>query len=468
MFKNKRILLLTILIVLSVSTAFVPVSSYPKGSTHTMLQIIKGLLLTLSWMTFYYFLKKAFFERYKSVYKKDLPRIILFITRIIMFLGTVLSIIVFVLGQSIFSIVAVGGLVSAGLTFALGELILDAFSGVILETESPFEVGDWVKTHDDNEGRVMKINWRTVILEHHDGYLVVVPHRKIAQGFTNYSKPHKMSWDIVEVTLDHSIPVERAERILRAGLLNVPSIYQNKCDVTAIKAHESGIIYELRYMIPDRMVKDGVKHDVLQAVTEHLHLYKLRLSETLGEYAITQGGKPYQEETPLTIENLIEKVDFLKSLPKAVGPKLSQNANRLVFGQGEQIVKEGDKGQSMFLIGEGMVEISINYKNNAGHKKEKKLFRMGYPEYFGEMALLLNEKRSATVTAMMNTVVYEISQDVLKHALKDNPKAFEKMKKSAIAKREENKRTKSQMERLKEKKKAPSKGLLTNFKKFFK
>jgi CRP-like cAMP-binding protein len=131
-------------------------------------------------------------------------------------------------------------------------------------------------------------------------------------------------------------------------------------------------------------------------------------------------------------------------------------------------VSEGDVGQSMFLVGEGLVEISITYKDSTGHKKEKKLFDLGFPEYFGEMALLLNEKRSATVKALMNTVVYEISQEALKRALKDNPNAFEKLVKQAKEKREKNKLTKTQMEQLKEKKPASSKGLLSNFKKFFK
>jgi len=139
-----------------------------------------------------------------------------------------------------------------------------------------------------------------------------------------------------------------------------------------------------------------------------------------------------------------------------------------VFGEGEKIVTQGDEGQSMFLIGEGLVEISIDYKDNAGHKKEKKLFRLGFPEYFGEMALLLNEKRSATVRALMNTVVYEISQDELKRTLKSNPKAFSNLAKQAVEKREKNKLTRTEMEKLKEKKTAPSKGLLSNFKKFFK
>jgi small-conductance mechanosensitive channel/CRP-like cAMP-binding protein len=440
---------------------------FPKGSIHIVLQVVKGLLVILSWSVFYYLVKVSLFERYKRVYKKEVPRIILMATKFFTFFFAALSIVVFVLGQSVLSIVAFGGLVSAGLAFALGELILDAFSGVILETESPFEVGDWIKTQDGAEGRVVKVNWRTVILENIDEYLIVIPHRKIAQGFTNFSKPQKSYWDSIEITLDHSVPVERAERILRAGVMAVPSIHQQKCDVTATKADESGITYEIRYMVPELLVYREVKHDVIDALTHHLHKYHLRISEVIGEYAISQGGKPYQEESPLTIAHLINQVEIFNGLPKSAMKALSEHANRLFFREGEKIVVEGEAGQSMFLIGEGLVEITISYKDNSGKIKQKKLFDLGFPEYFGEMAMLLNEKRSATVTAMMNTIVYEISQNALKRILKQHPKAFEKLAKQARERRDKNILTKTQMEKLKDKREAPSKGLLANFKKFF-
>lgn len=468
MVKNRSMIILAILILVIIATSLIPVSLIPKGSLHITLQIIKGLLVALSWSIFYYLIKITIFDRYKRVYKKEVPRIALISTKFFVFIFTVLSIIVFVFGKSILSIVALGGLVSAGLTFAIGELILDAFSGVILETESPFDVGDWIKTLDDVEGRVVKVNWRTVILENIDEYLIIVPHRKIAQGFINYSKPNRSYWDSVEITLDHSVPVERAERILRAGVMTVPSIHQQKCDVTANKADESGITYEIRYMVPDLIAHREVKHDVIDALTQQLHKYRLRISEVIGEYAISKGGKPYQEESPLTIANLIHKVEFFNSLPSEAVTKLAENANRLLFREGEIIVHEGDEGQSMFLIGEGLVEISITYKDNNNRMRQKKLFDLGYPEYFGEMALLLNEKRSATVKALMNTIVYEISQDALKSTLKNNPKAFVKLAKQAKERREKNLLTKTQMEKMKEQRAAPSKGLLANFKKFFK
>lgn len=466
--KSKNLVLLAILIMLIISSILIPISSFPKGSVYITLQVVKSGLIILAWVFFYYLLKSSFFERYKHVYKKELPRIVLIITRFFIVVSAVLSVIVFVLGQSIFSIMALGGLLSAGLTFALGELILDAFSGIILETESPFEINDWIKVPDGSVGKVIAINWRTVILQSHTDYLMIVPHRKMAQGFINYSKPKRSYWDVVEISLDHSIPIDRAERILRAGVMVVPSIYDKKCDVAVIKANESGIVYEIAYMVPDVSISRRVKHDVIEHVIRHLHNNKMRVSETLGEYAISQGGKPFQEESPLTVEYLLGHVDLFTKLPKSVITQLSQKAVRHFFTEGEKIVTEGEEGQSLFLIGEGLVDVSIAYKNNAGATREKELFHLGFPEYFGEMALFLNDKRSATVTAAMNTVVYEISQDLLKHVLKDNPKAFENLKKLAKERKEKNKLTKTELEKMKEKKETHSKGLLANIKKFFK
>jgi len=468
MLKKKNIALLLLLIILIILSSLVPVSVHGKGPFHISMQILKGFLIAFSWSVFYYFVKISFFERYKAVYHREIPRIISFLAKMLIFICAALSIVVFVIGQSVLSIFAVGGLLGAGLTFALGELILDAFSGVILETESPFAIHDWIKTLAGEEGRVVKINWRTVILESLDGYLIVIPHRKIAQGFINYSKPERNYWDSIEIALDHTIPVERAERILRAGAMMTPSIHNQQCDVTAKKANESGVTYEVRYLVPDFSIYREVKHDVIDCVTQHLHAYNLRISEVIGEYMISQGARPFKEESPLTIENLIKKVELFKDLPQEAVAQLSHNAVRQLYGEGEQIVREGEEGKSLFLIGEGIVEISIAYKSSTGAKKKKKLFRLNYPESFGEMALLLNDKRSATVTAVMSTVVYEISQDLLKATLKNHPKIFDKLKKQALAKKEKNKLTKDQMEKVKDKKAPPSKGLLASLKKFFK
>ena len=64
----------------------------------------------MSWIVLYFLIKVSFFERYEVVYKKDVPRIVLSTTKFIIFVCAFLSIVVFVLGQSILSILTLGGL----------------------------------------------------------------------------------------------------------------------------------------------------------------------------------------------------------------------------------------------------------------------------------------------------------------------------------------------------------------------
>jgi small-conductance mechanosensitive channel/CRP-like cAMP-binding protein len=463
---HKSFMIFSILFLLIISSAMINTSLMPSGPLHITLQAFKAILIGLSWITLYVLIKAIFFDRYKRLFKRDVPRIVFMTTKLLIFVAIILSIIVFVLGKSIFSLVALGGLVSAGLTFALGDLILDAFSGVILETESPFELGDWIKPLGGDLGKVVEVNWRTVILQNLEGHLIVIPHRKIAQGFINYNKPEMDYWDKVEITVDHSIPVDRATRILRAGAMQAPSIYDRQCKVKALKTTEGGIVYEIKYKVLDVLKSLDARHDVIEYVIKSLHAYSLRVSEYLGEYAIRKGGRPYQEDLPLSVEKLIRQVDMFKSLPKSAVLKLTEQVKRHVFSEGDKIVSEGEEGESLFMIGEGVVEISIAYKTKSGTKKQKQLFVLSYPGSFGEMALLLNEKRAATVTAMMNTVVYEISQDLLISTLKNHPKILKKLTEQALEKKNKNKMTKTEMESLKEDTEKHPKGLLSKLETF--
>lgn len=74
---------------------------------------------------------------------------------------------------------------------------------------------------------------------------------------------------------------------------------------------------------------------------------------------------------------------------KALG-RLERLTRERAFGTGEVIVKEGDEGTGFFLITSGKVVVT---------REGTELSVLGVDEFFGEMALLDNYRRSATVTA---------------------------------------------------------------------
>ncbi len=106
----------------------------------------------------------------------------------------------------------------------------------------------------------------------------------------------------------------------------------------------------------------------------------------------------------------VEKVLFLKSIDlfsQIPGEDLSQIAlitDELQFDSGDEIVRQGDNGQTLFLIIAGKVRIHAE-----GVADD--LAVLGERGVFGEMSLLDNEPRSASVTAMTDVVCLKIERD---------------------------------------------------------
>jgi CRP-like cAMP-binding protein len=87
--------------------------------------------------------------------------------------------------------------------------------------------------------------------------------------------------------------------------------------------------------------------------------------------------------------------------------------NREVFYKGQTIIEQGAMGHRAFYIESGTVEIAVKEDNHT-----LTVSRLGPGEIFGEMALIENCPRTASVKAVEDTVVTEISQDVLDTKLK--------------------------------------------------
>ncbi len=84
----------------------------------------------------------------------------------------------------------IAGLGLGGLAFALAakDLLANIFSGIVIITDKPFSIGDWVKT-GDVEGTVVDINFRSTKLRLFDHALVTVPNSNIVNAsVVNYTK----------------------------------------------------------------------------------------------------------------------------------------------------------------------------------------------------------------------------------------------------------------------------------------
>ena len=86
------------------------------------------------------------------------------------------------------------------------------------------------------------------------------------------------------------------------------------------------------------------------------------------------------------------------------------------FEPGEVIIKENDKGETAYIIDSGRVEVT---KQLDGEKVHLGYIEAG--ETFGEMSMIDDKPRSATVTAVKETVAREIHRDEFFESLQTDP-----------------------------------------------
>jgi CRP-like cAMP-binding protein len=118
-------------------------------------------------------------------------------------------------------------------------------------------------------------------------------------------------------------------------------------------------------------------------------------------------SSPLKERLSSPMLSIVEKVLFLKSVDlfsKISGEDLSRLAGiaeEVTFAQDELIFPEGEIGDTLYLIVDGSVMI---------HRQEKEIKRLGAKEAFGEMAILDNEPRNASVTALTDVTCLKIDR----------------------------------------------------------
>jgi CRP-like cAMP-binding protein len=117
------------------------------------------------------------------------------------------------------------------------------------------------------------------------------------------------------------------------------------------------------------------------------------------------------------IEALLAEAPILRALPGEGLHRLAISARPLLLGPTERFVIEGQPGTSMFLVGEGEVEVRLRRED--GH--DWLADTMGRGEIVGEMALITGGPRTATVRSVGETVIYEIGRQQYEPLLREYP-----------------------------------------------
>src|SRR5882762_4023568 len=106
------------------------------------------------------------------------------------------------------------------------------------------------------------------------------------------------------------------------------------------------------------------------------------------------------------MKGLISRVDFFSGLNEKIRKKLADACILRQFTRSEIIVRQGETGLGLYLIAKGRVNVA---REQDGVRMQ--VAELGPEQFFGEMSLLDNKPRSATVTGIEDSECVLLTRD---------------------------------------------------------
>ncbi len=337
-----------------------------------------------------------------------------------------------------------GGLVTAGLTFSLQQTLGDLVAGLLLQAEAPFKVGDWIAYDSDPShiGRVVEINWRATKIVTDDLVELAVPNSLLSKAaIINYHEPALPARRSVHLTVSYDTPPERAMAIAMSVTREVDGVLPEPEATCLLESFaDSGITYVLRYFVRDQarraLIDSAVRVRLWYALKrEGVTIVFPRTDVALVDVHGERGGIAAAEQS--LREELFLHVDFLRVLPKEERVALAERARTELYASGETVVREGGDGSEMYVLADGELAVFTDQ----GRREIARITRGGF---FGEMALLTGEPRSATVRAVTPCTVHVIDKRVMQAIFDKHPKMLDVVSEAVATRQDQLARTRGE------------------------
>lgn len=375
-------------------------------------------ILEVGWMLAFAFgairTTVAFVLRLARMRDVQTPKILRDVLDFVLYALAALPILNSELHVNLSSLLATSAIVSVVLGMALQETLGNFFSGLSIQIERPFQVGDLIRVQDET-GKVVQVTWRATKLETRREVLVIpnsVVAKELVRNYTLRDIPIRRD---VKFTLSYGAPPNRVKQVLREVVAEIPFVLQTPRPSIKVKGfNESGVVYKVGLYCSSFYELSDAEDALLTNLWYRLRREQIEIPYPHRTVQMVEEPLPSHRLTVEQRQDLLRTVDLFASLGPAQRDALAEDLAVRHFGKGERVIEEGAPGNTFYLVADGSVAVMAG-------KPAREVTRLAVGQYFGEMSLLTGEPRSATVVAAEDALLLEVDRPTFAKLFANHP-----------------------------------------------
>jgi len=344
-------------------------------------------------------------------------------------------------GVDLGSLVTTSAILTAVLAFAMQDTLGNLLGGLAIQVDNSVRVGDWVKV-DDVTGRVRDIRWRSTLIETRNWETVLIPNSQLMKGrvaILGRREGAPRQWRrLLNFMVDPGVPPARVIAIVEDEMreLAIPNVARTPAASCVLFGFELGNLrYQLRYFLTDILEDDTTDSMVRVHLFATMQRAGIRIAEPQHTVHAVQRDEAHAEtvkKRELTRRvQALDGVQLFTGLSDAEKSDIAERMQYAPYARGDIITKQGGQAHWLYILAFG--EAEVLYEPPSGPPQAIGALRAG--EFFGEMALLSGEARSATVVAKTDVECYRLDRASFQELLATRPEIVEEVARIAGARK---------------------------------
>ncbi len=414
---------LSFLVVYCLIKAAIPIFEYNDlASTADSLDVAATIVVWMAALRIIFYFVIDYFLRQKKGYV--VPTITRDFALVILYVIVAMIVLKHKTDVNLGSLLTTSAILTAVIGFAMQDTLGNLFSGLAIQVEHPYQIGDWIG-FEGVIGRVEGITWKSTKILTSSDEMIFVPNNTISKSLLkNYSRPTQRHTAFIEIGVSYDALPAKVRAAMTSAIKDHSRVLaQPQPEVRMTKYGDFAINYKAIFATDDFGTEERTKSEILNAIWYRFRRDGIKIPYPIQETlkvdvnALNERAHEDKEREEGEISRLLGKIDIFAGLTEPIRRELATQIAVLQYAAGENIVMQADAAGPMYIIKEGECAVLVSHDG----MEQIEVARLKSSQFFGEMSVLTGAARTATVKALSDVVCYEVEKSDLQSIIGKNP-----------------------------------------------